>query len=224
MAQNTHRYEDAHSELYRYLIDGLDRDCLKAMAAHQSKAVNVESSRTVTSLKSLLPSLDPAGPLNRTFDLVSSQRGLADHHVRPAAAPFRAFEAFTEDLQLALDGIKELICVLETEFGVDSKRAARRWEAMTHMPRIARPAEPGYSICQADAMVGKTIERVEYGFRQDIEGVNQSELLILHFTDGSVACVDTCCNAGQLFGEQGGFAHSDVHVDFRIEWVPSLRP
>ena len=93
---------------------------------------------------------------------------------------------------------------------------------MLHMPEVARPAEDHYSICQADLMVGKTVDRVEYGHRKDTPGVHQSELLILHFTDGSIASVDTGSNARNVARGPGGFEPDEFHVDFHIHWVPSL--
>src|SRR5262249_45998031 len=99
-AQNTHRYQDAHANPYPYLIDGIDKASLKALAIHLGTSVNVDSSKTVAALRALLPQLETTGAFNRAMELVSTQRRLAGHEVRPPAQAFRAFEQFTEDLQL----------------------------------------------------------------------------------------------------------------------------
>jgi len=221
-AQNTHRYQDAHGDVYRYLIDGLDKACLKELATHQGQSVNIDSDNTVTALKKVLPALDANGPFSRALDVVSAQRRPAAHEVRPPAQPFRAFEQFSEDLELVMAGVQELIRSLEAATGADAQRATRRWHAMSQVPRIARPSEGHYSICQAALMKGKTVDRVEYGFREDIAGVHQSELLILHFTDGSVASIDTGSNARNMADRPGAFEPDEFHVDFHIHWVPSL--
>ena len=39
-AENTHRYQDSHEELYGYLIDGLDRNCISLLAGRLRQASN----------------------------------------------------------------------------------------------------------------------------------------------------------------------------------------
>lgn len=221
-AQNTHRYQDAHANLYPYLIDGIQKACLKALAIHLGASVNIDSSKTVAALKALLPQLDPTGSFNRAVELVSAQRRLAGHEVRPPAQAFRAFEQFTEDLQLVVSGLCELVGALEAACGADAQRATRRWHAMSQMPKIARPSESHYSICQAALMRGKTVDKVEYGFREDIPGVHQSELVILHFTDGSIASIHTGSNARNIADRHSGVEPDEFHVSFHVHWVPSL--
>ena len=79
-----------------------------------------------------------------------------------------------------------------------------------------------YSICQTALMKGKTVDKVEYGFREDIPGVHQSELLILHFTDGSVASIHTGSNARNIADQHSGLEPDEFHVSFHVHWVPSL--
>ena len=69
-------------------------------------------------------------------------------------------------------------------------------------------------------MEGKTVERVEYGFREDIDGVHGSEVLVVHFTDGSIMSLDTGSNAWNLTDEYDGLHPEDFHVDFHVHWVP----
>ena len=47
-------------------------------------------------------------------------------------------------------------------------------------------------------MAGRTISKIEFGFRHDIKGVHQSELLLIYFTDGAVMGIDTGSNAANL--------------------------
>jgi hypothetical protein len=71
-------------------------------------------------------------------------------------------------------------------------------------------------------MEGKTVERVEYGFREGWKGVHGSEAMILHFTDGSIMSIDTGSNAWNLACGKSDLNPEDFHVNFRIHWVPSL--
>ena len=107
-----------------------------------------------------------------------------------------AFEQFTKDLELCVTGLNELLTTLEKELVMDGKKATERNEAKKSLPQIAQAAEPHYSICEALRMVGKTVERVEFGSGRKFEEAHQSEVLIIHFTDGSIMSMDTHSNCG----------------------------
>jgi type VI protein secretion system component Hcp len=62
-------------------------------------------------------------------------------------------------------------------------------------------------------MKGKTVDRVEFGFAEQTEGAHRSELLIIHFTDGSIMSIDTHMNAGK-------FKPTDFDVSYLLHWVP----
>jgi hypothetical protein len=71
-------------------------------------------------------------------------------------------------------------------------------------------------------MVGKTVAKVEFGFREHIDDVHQSEVLIIRFADGSIMSIDTGSNAWNLSDDEKGLRPDDFHVDFVIHWVPEL--
>jgi len=71
-------------------------------------------------------------------------------------------------------------------------------------------------------MKGKTIEKVELGFREDIKGVHESEALIIHFTDGSIMSLVAGSNVGNLVSDANSLRPEDFHVDFIVHWVPEL--
>ncbi len=101
---------------------------------------------------------------------------------------------------------------------MDAEKATKRQDALERLPRIARPPEASYSINDAALMEGRTVNTVEFGFRHDIKGVHQSELLLIYFTDGSVMGIHTGSNAANLRDQAS--QPEDFHVDFRMEWVP----
>ncbi len=69
-------------------------------------------------------------------------------------------------------------------------------------------------------MKGKTIEHIEFGSRNEIANVHQSEVLKIHFTDGSILGIDTHSNVGNLAHDVPGFKGEDVHISFDLHWVP----
>ena len=112
--------------------------------------------------------------------------------------------------------------MLEHEFGVNGEEAHKCNEAKKWLPRIARPPEAHFSIVQASLAKGKTIERIELGFREDRKGVHESEALIVHFTDGSIMGLETGSNAGDLVSDENGLHPEDFHVSLVVRWVPEL--
>jgi hypothetical protein len=216
-AQNTHRYEDAHRELYGVLIDGLDKAAIEGLGKRLGRPINAQNSRTRDALAKIIPAATEsvfADPLEN----ISAQRRLASHKVRPAAQPMRAFEQFTADLESCLAGLRHLRTALESELKMDANKATKRQAALEHLPHIVRPSEPNYSINEAALMAGRTISKIEFGFRHDIKGVHQSELLLIYFTDGAVMGIDTGSNAANLRDKPS--QPEDFHVDFRMHWVP----
>jgi hypothetical protein len=222
-AENTHRYQDCHKKLYGYLIDGLSKDCIARLAVKFGKNIKIGEKKTIDAVTKLFPTLETTGSFTPAMDLVSEQRRLASHGVRPPAESFHAFSQFTKDLSLCLKGVKELLEILECESGVYGEEARKHYEAKRWLPKIVRPPMAHFSIVEASKMKGKTVEKVEFGFRKGIEGVHDSEALIIYFTDGSIMGLDTGSNALNLSNNENGLRPEDFHVDLKVQWVPELR-
>lgn len=221
-AENTHRYQDSHKALYGYLIDGLSKQCISTLAAELGKSINVSDKNTIKAITNLFPGLKSTPNFLPAMKLVSKQRRLASHGVRPAAKNFPAFSQFTEDLSLCLGALKELLAMLEHKFGINGQGAHVRQEAKKNLPEISRYSENQHMIARASRMAGKTVQRVEFGSRKRIEGVHESEALIIYFTDGSIMSLETGSNVANLRSDENGLRPEDVHVDFIVRWVPEL--
>jgi hypothetical protein len=221
LAQNTHRYEDAHQALYGLVVDGLDKGCIKAIGTKAGVSLKLDSDKTITALKKL-PSMPPdTSALWTAFDRTSEQRRLAGHKVRPPAMRFLAFEHFSQDLEQWVAGLRDLLSSLETLLGMRGDMAEKRQSAKQGLPEIVAPPRANFSICELPRIVGKTVARVEYGFHRRHPRVHQSEAMILHFTDGSTLGIRTGSNAGNLAGDHEGLSPEEFHVDFILQWVPS---
>lgn len=223
-AQNDHQYQDAHRELYGYLVDGLDKKAIQAIAQHQGKQVNIASEKTIKALKEALPGQAAVPSLWKSFEVISEERRKASHGIRKPAVAMPAFEKFTDDLWLTEGGLRELLIELEQMTGIAADSALKRGSAMDWLPKIdrTRPPHPNSLITRAPKFVGKTVERVDYGFREEYENAHDSELLIIYFTDGSILGIDTATNALNLETSFNGFKAKDLHVDLRLAWVPPL--
>lgn len=222
--ENTHMYQDAHKQLYGILVDGLSKDSIAALASMTGKSLKTSGSRTLTALRQLLPPLSESEEFTRAFDIVGENRRKSAHGHRDLAAPFLAFSTFKDDLDLCASALNLLRTCLEKEFGLDAQGARDRQDALRGLPRIGRPAQAHYLIAQAPTMVGKTIKAVRYGFREPIDGVHESELLIVEFTDGAILAIDTGSNAWNISTEAELVKPEDFHVSLDLHWVPDPKP
>ena len=221
LAQNTHRYQDAHQILYGYLIDGLQKACIEKIAAKAGLTLNLASDKTVAALKKLPSMPAPSSPLWAAIETTSAQRRLASHKQRPAATRLLAFEEFSKDLGTWVAGLEELLSSLETLLKMRGPMAEKRQSAKRLLPTIVAPPEAHYSITQLPRIVGKTVKSVEYGSRSKLAKLHHSEALILHFTDGSSLGIDTGSNVVNLSHDHEGLDPEELHVDLILQWVPA---
>lgn len=219
IAENDHQYQDSIAILYGFLIDGINIETLSLLSKRWELNVEVKGDRTITELKKILPELKKAKKFNDAISLLRKQRAKATHGVRKNAIKFKATLQFKKDLELINSGICELIRILERKLKMDSRNASNRIEAKKMLPRIVKGPEPNFSICQAKNMINKQIANVEFGSREYIEHVHESEVLIITFTDGSILGIDTGSNIQNIIN-QSKLKPSDFHVDFNLSWVP----
>lgn len=221
-AENTYPYQDSHKTLYGYLIDGLDKNCISNIASKLFIPCQAQNERTINAIKKLYPELESPSSFASAMDLVSEQRRLASHKVRPPATTYHAKSQFTKDLSLCVEGIKELLKRLETSFGINGETAQERHNAKKWLAEIDQPPEDHYSIVKALQMKGKTIQKVKVGFRREQENLPKSEALVIFFTDGSIMSLDTGSNISDLISDENGLHAQDLHIDFCVNWVPEL--
>ena len=223
-AQNNHKFHDAHSEAYKLLIDGFDKNTLIALAYKLGiRLKNAGNSKTVATLKELLPE-SLHDQIFASFEVISRNRRLADHESRPAAVKMKAFEQFNTDMtnvEAALELIKGHFAA---SLKVTVKSCVERTSAMSTLPAFDPDwqVEKYYSVCGISKVEGKTVERVEFGWRKRYPGVHNSEMIILHFDDKSSIAIRTGTNIWNLSNESNGLRPDDLDVSFLLDYVPPL--
>jgi hypothetical protein len=224
MAENNHRYQDAHKEAYAFLVNGLRKEAIKLLGERLHVAGNFDNDKTLVALKRLLPAETHKRVLE-PFEVLSTQRRLASHKVRPPAKPFPAFEEFSKDMVCVLKALKALKVFLEGVFKVSAQNCRTRQTEVASLPELdsGRKAEPSYSISKLPEVAGKTIERVEFGFRKSNPKLHESEAMILHFTDGSILGIETGSNAANVASAHEGLQPIDFHVDFLLTIAPPVK-
>ena len=66
-------------------------------------------------------------------------------------------------------------------------------------------------------MEGKTIKRVEYGNLPNRQEVHQSEIIVIHFTNGESVELTIGTNLAE-FRDRMGIKCRDVKADFILDW------
>src|SRR5438270_840793 len=141
-AETDHAYQDSHAEAYKYLLDGLDKDTITRLGAHAGAMVNVSSDRAADALGKVLdPSIKDA-VLEPFQKIVSVQRRLADHGVRPPAQRFKAFEQFNSDMEAIEAALNVLRDAVAKECAVTVESCVARSDAMKFLPEI----DPGNPV------------------------------------------------------------------------------
>ncbi|MFZ2801552.1 MAG: hypothetical protein WAZ30_15125 [Syntrophorhabdus sp.] len=85
-------------------------------------------------------------------------------------------------------------------------------------PRIVGPPQPESKIGELERVKGKTIKSVELGEEEKHPGTHQSELMILHFTDGTSMAIQIGSNARNLADRFEGMDTREFSTDFIILW------
>jgi hypothetical protein len=161
------------------------------------------------------------GKWDKAIEVVSSNRRLSGHKARPKAVKYSAHEQFEKDLELVADGMKELLSVLESSSGLDAEKCLTVIGQKKHSPKLAGKQLPNYPTAEAIAkMIGKTVSSVEYGYEEKSKGSHLSEIIILHYTDGSSVAIDTCTNAGHFVSKI--FKPEDFNAGFFVKWIDSV--
>ena len=219
ISQNSHAYENAHRNLYGFLVDSLSKKCLLNLAGIRNQTIpEAQNMRSRKLLQHVFNKLGEHSKLHILLSKVSRQRGNSSHDVRPAAIEYDAFGNFYRDIEGAAEAYEELLKLVESEFGVSADRELKRHEAMNYLPKIVGAVESHYSICEATKMAGKTVENVKFGMREAIEGEHQSEVLRVKFTDGETLAMDTKSNASGL-ERNAAMKPNEFHVNFMLKWV-----
>jgi hypothetical protein len=225
-AQNTHRYQDAHAEVYKAIIDGLNKDAIKGLGDKLGITVKPADKRTLDAIETLFPIEPVRSTVRNPLDHVSDQRRLGSHKQRPPAQTFPAFEEFGKDVRAVIRGIETVREDLAERLNVNVTRCEERASAMQFLPVFdkSRPTQPNYGIFRALKMEGKQVERVRTGELVSVPGRAETEAFVLDFSDGSLMSIEAATNISQIIGEGAEVKPEELHVTFYITYVPPMLP
>ncbi len=220
IAENNEEYTKAILELYRLLIDGMSKECLFRIAEDKEVELDDEDKR-LNSLKQILgeehhPKIHkPLSVLNRKRMLI---HGLPSEGIKT----YPAFEMFNKDLINVYSSTRNLRIWLEDTFDIEAKSALSYFNSLSIFPKFQKPARPEMKIPLAKRMVGKTIEKVEYGERDFYKEAHEAEGLNIYFTDGTAISIQIGSNSANIASDYEGLSASDFHTDIMLFWANSV--
>jgi hypothetical protein len=219
-AENQDAYAMAHLELYRLLIDGLNKEALDIIA-HRLSISLTDSSKTMNSLKEILPEKLTSvihKPLKKCSDERNKKHGIPSEDLKS----FQAFDTFHIDLMKIAVALEELNKWLEEKLSADSEACLKREDMTKLFPKFIGPPHPEFKLEELKKAKGKMIQSVEFGEVEN-PGIHQREEIVMHFTDGSSMAILVGSNALNLTDRFPDMKPEDMSTDLMIFWAPSIK-
>jgi hypothetical protein len=223
--QNTHRYQDAHAELYKLVIDGLNKNAIQELGAKLNIIIKPGHKKTVDALEMLFPSEPVRSFVWEPFDRVSEERRTATHKRRPRSEAFPAFEEFGKDVMALLRAVETARDDLAQRLDVNVARCVKRASALRSLPAFdeSRPTLPNYGVFQANEMNGRQVVRVQTGELIAAFGTPEREAIVLEFSDGSLMSIEAAAHIAQGI-EEAAIGPEALRARLYVTFVPPMLP
>lgn len=220
-AENIEEYTKAVLELYRLVIDGMQKDAIVKLAHYLKKPLTDEDKR-LNCLKEIVPG-DKRKIIHNPLSQLSRKR-MSIHGVPTEGInKLDAFAKFDRDLHDIEECLRNLLIWLEESFKIDAESCKERDEALTLFPYLIGPPRPEFKYSELLRCVGKTVKSIEFGEEQEHEKLHKREAIVLHFTDGSSMSISIGSNAMNLYLEHK-IRPTEFHTDLMVFWADPIKP
>ncbi len=214
-AENNEEYTKSILELYRLLIDSMEKCTIIKLAKSLNKSLTDDSKR-LNSLKEILP-ISIYNPIHNI-----SKKRMPIHGIpSDGTVSYPAFDEFDSDLRSLNNALVEFKEWLEEKFGLCAELCRRRLESLAYFPKINKSPTPECKYDNAQKMIGKQISRVEFGEVEFDEGLHSREAIIIHFEDGSAMSIRVGSNVNNIIGSCEKLRPSDFDTDLMLTWAVS---
>jgi len=220
-AENEEEYKKANLELYRLIIDGLNKNSIIKLSKLLKKKLSDES-KTLNSLKEILPEelIDKIHtPLKELRDRRSKIHKTPSENIKR----LNAFDRFDSDLKKIANCLDELLLWIEEIFNIDANSCKEREDSMKYFPKIVGSPRPDFKLDDLKKIINKRIKSVEFGEVEKNKDCHEAEAIIFHFYDGSSMAIDIHSNAYNLKSEYG-IPPNEVHASLDILWDKPIKP
>ena len=215
-AENEEEYRKANLELYRLVIDGLNKNTIIKLAKLSKKKLSDES-KTLNSLKEILPEelIDRIHvPLKDLRDKSSKIHKTPSENIQR----LNAFERFDLDLKVIANCLNELLLWFENIFNINAESCKEREDSMKYFPKFIGPPRPDFKLDDLKKIINKRIKSVEFGEVEKNEDCHEAGAIVFNFYDGSSMAIDIHSNAYNLKSEYG-IPPNEVHTSLDIRWT-----
>lgn len=220
VAENSEEYTKSILELYRLVIDGMEKDCLLNISNYLEINLSDEKKR-LNSLKAIIPK-ELEIKIYKPFNIINRKRMPIHGIPSEGIVPYPAFETFNTDLSNICSALGELRNWLENILNLNSKSCLNRLESLSMFPILTKPPRPEFKLVHAQLMVGKTIERIEFGETNFHKDAHQGEAMNIYFNDGTAVTIQIGSNAFNVASENVDIKPSDIHTDIMLFWAEKL--
>ncbi len=221
IAENSEEYTKAILELYRLVIDGMEKDVIIKIANFLNLKLTDEKQR-LNSLRELLPE-KLIEKIYKPINLVNRKRMPIHGIPSKGITAFSAFDSFNSDLIAVHSALSELKIWLEQTLKLSSESCLKRLEALKLFPKLNKPPSPEFKMSEAQKMVGKQIKKVEFGKEEFCKDCHQCEAINIHFTDGTAMTIRIGSNAVNIADEYSQIKPTDFHTDLMLFWAEKVQ-
>lgn len=218
-AENEEEYKKTNLELYRLVIDGLNKDAIVKSAKLLNKKLSDES-KTLNSLKEILPK-ELIGKIHTPLKELRDRRSKIHKTPSENIKRLNAFDRFDLDLKKIANCLDELLLWLEEIFNIDAKSCKGRENSMKNFPKIVGPPRPDSKLDDLKKIENKKIKSVEFGEVEKNKDCHEAEAIIFNFYDGSSMAIKIHSNASDF--TEYGISPNEVHTSLDIFWAKSIK-
>lgn len=219
-AENEEEYKKANLELYRLVIDGLNKNSIIKLSKLLKKKLTDES-KTLNSLKEILPE-EWIDKIHTPLKELRNRRSKIHKTPSENIQRLNAFDRFDLDLKEIANCLDELLLWTEEIFNIDAESCIEREDSMKYFPKFIGPPRPDSKLDDLKKIINKRIKSVEFGEVEKNEDCHEAEAIIFHFYDGSSMAIDIHSNAYNLKSEYG-ILPNEVHTSLDILWDKPIK-
>ena len=219
-AENEEEYKKANLELYRLVIDGLNKNAIIELAKLLNKKLSDES-KTLNSLKEILPE-KLIGKIHTPLKELRDRRSKIHKTPSENIKRLNAFDRFDLDLKKIANCLDELLLWLEEIFNIDAKSCKGSEDSMKNFPKIVGPPRPAFKLDDLKKIENKKVKSVEFGEVEKYKDCHEAEAIIFNFYDGSSMAIKIHSNALNLKSEYG-IPPNEFHTSLDIFWAKPIK-
>lgn len=226
-AQNSEEYTKSINDLYRLIIDSMEKNAIIKLAAHLKIKLSYEKEREkgfkkLNSFKEILPE-KYIDLIHKPIKDISQKRNKMHGIPSEGIVSYSAFDSFESDLRKVSEAFSLLKKWFEEITNLNAESCMNRLESLSLFPLLDEKYCHEGTRKSAKMMEGKRINKVEYGATKKNESSHRSEAINIYFDDGTAITIRIGSNASEIAYKYDDLKISDIHTDIMLFWADKLK-